>query len=114
MMKSDQVDVVKVVTIFVMSVSLPIFADGPVDQGERLFNQNCVFCHQQDAIGTPGLAPSLTNPELLEISSDKFLMSTIRDGRKAHLCLLTLTLVVKASCLFLPICEAIIEKQIER
>jgi len=54
MMKSDQVDVVKVVTIFVMSVSLPIFADGPVDQGERLFNQNCVFCHQQDAIGTPG------------------------------------------------------------
>jgi len=81
-MKSDQVDVVKVVTIFVMSVSLPIFADGPVDQGERLFNQNCVFCHQQDAIGTPGLAPSLTNPELLEISSDKFLMSTIRDGRK--------------------------------
>ena len=49
--------------------------------GETLYNQNCVFCHQPDAIGKPGLAPSLTNPELLAISSDKYLMSTIRDGR---------------------------------
>jgi len=82
MMKSDPVDIVKVVTIFILSVSSPILADGQVDQGERLFYQNCVFCHQPDAIGKPGLAPSLTNPELLEISSDKYLMSTIRDGRK--------------------------------
>ena len=52
-----------------------------VKTGETLYNQNCVFCHQPDAIGKPGLAPSLTNPELLAISSDKFLMSTIRDGR---------------------------------
>ena len=33
-------------------------------------------------IGVPGLAPSLTNQELLSISSDKFFMSTIRDGRE--------------------------------
>lgn len=52
-----------------------------ISQGETLFNQNCVFCHQADAIGKPGLAPSLTNPELLEISSDRYLMATIRDGR---------------------------------
>lgn len=52
-----------------------------IEMGETLYNQNCVFCHQPDAIGKPGLAPSLTNPELLAISSDKFLMSTIRDGR---------------------------------
>lgn len=50
-------------------------------EGERLYNQNCIFCHQADAIGKPGFAPSLTNPEFLEISSDKFLLSTIRDGR---------------------------------
>ena len=50
--------------------------------GETLFNQNCVFCHQRDAIGKPGLAPSLTNPELLEIATDKYLMATIRDGRR--------------------------------
>lgn len=53
-----------------------------IKDGEALFNQNCVFCHQSDAIGKPGLAPSLTNPELLSIASDKFLMSTIRDGRQ--------------------------------
>ena len=50
-------------------------------EGERLYNQNCIFCHQADAIGKPGFAPSLTNPEFLAISSDKFLLSTVRDGR---------------------------------
>ncbi|MFQ5618517.1 MAG: c-type cytochrome [Rhodospirillales bacterium] len=53
-----------------------------IKKGEALFNENCVVCHQADAIGKPGVAPSLTNPELLSISSDKFFMSTIRDGRE--------------------------------
>jgi len=52
-----------------------------IKQGELLYNQNCAACHQPDAIGKPGLAPSLTNPELLSIASDKFFESTIRDGR---------------------------------
>jgi len=50
--------------------------------GEEQFNENCVVCHQEDAIGEPGVAPSLTNPELLRNSSDKFFMGTIRDGRE--------------------------------
>lgn len=50
-------------------------------KGKNLYNQNCVFCHQKDAIGKPGFAPSLTNKEFLSIASNKFLMSTIRDGR---------------------------------
>jgi mono/diheme cytochrome c family protein len=50
--------------------------------GEEQFNENCSVCHQADAIGEPGVAPSLINPELLSISSDKFLMGTIRDGRE--------------------------------
>jgi len=50
-------------------------------EGKNLFTQNCVFCHQPDAIGKPGFAPSLSNKELMSISSDKFLLSTIRDGR---------------------------------
>ncbi len=50
--------------------------------GEEQFNENCSVCHQADAIGEPGVAPSLTNPELLSVSSDKFLMGTIRDGRE--------------------------------
>lgn len=49
--------------------------------GEQLYNQNCVFCHQADAIGKPGLAPSLTNEELLATASDEFFLATIRDGR---------------------------------
>ena len=51
-------------------------------QGKDLFNQNCVVCHQADAIGSPGVAPSLTNPELLSVASDKFYEATIRDGRE--------------------------------
>ena len=50
-------------------------------QGKVVYEQNCVFCHQADAIGKPGFAPSLTNQEFLSVASDKFLMSTIRDGR---------------------------------
>lgn len=50
--------------------------------GQGLFKENCEICHQSDAIGKPGVAPSLTNPELLSISSDKFLAGTIRDGRE--------------------------------
>jgi len=52
-----------------------------VKKGEELYNQNCSVCHQPDAIGKTGFAPSLANPEFLSIASDKFLMSTIRDGR---------------------------------
>ena len=50
--------------------------------GKALFEENCEACHQADAIGAPGIAPSLTNPELLAIASDKFFESTIRDGRE--------------------------------
>ncbi|MCP4989766.1 MAG: c-type cytochrome [Colwellia sp.] len=53
-----------------------------VEDGKIYYNQNCVFCHQEDAIGKPGFAPSLSNPELLAISSDKYLAATIRDGRQ--------------------------------
>ena len=74
--------------IFSLSVLIPLFlspvrADDAdqVAKGKELFEQNCMVCHQEDAIGKPGFAPSLTNKELLSISSDKFLLSTIRDGR---------------------------------
>ncbi|HJM61965.1 MAG TPA: c-type cytochrome [Alphaproteobacteria bacterium] len=50
--------------------------------GEALFLENCEMCHQADAIGDPGVAPSLTNPELLSIASDTFFEGTIRDGRE--------------------------------
>ncbi len=49
--------------------------------GKAVYEQNCIFCHQADAIGKAGFAPSLTNQEFLQATSDKFLMATIRDGR---------------------------------
>ncbi len=50
--------------------------------GSQLYAQNCIFCHQADAIGKPGFAPSLSNPEFLSTASDKLILSTIRDGRQ--------------------------------
>ena len=50
-------------------------------EGKQVYEQNCIYCHQADAIGKAGFAPSLTNKELLSLGSDKFFMSTIRDGR---------------------------------
>ena len=52
-----------------------------VELGKKLYAQNCSVCHQADAIGIPGFAPSLANAEFLSVASDKFLLSTIRAGR---------------------------------
>lgn len=64
-------------------LSQPAFAaaSASADEAKRLYDQNCAVCHQEDAIGKPGFAPSLTNKEFLSIASDKFIASTIRDGR---------------------------------
>ncbi len=50
-------------------------------KGEEIYNQNCIFCHQEDAIGKPGTAPSLTNKEFLSIAPVDFLFETISEGR---------------------------------
>ena len=52
-----------------------------IANGKKVYRQSCAYCHQADAIGKPGLAPSLSNKEFLSIASDKFLIGTIRDGR---------------------------------
>jgi len=68
-----------------LGFSIPSFAqtasEDVLDAGAALFEENCSICHQEDAIGEPGVAPSLTNPEFLSIASDKFIAGTIRDGR---------------------------------
>lgn len=51
------------------------------DNGELLYERNCKFCHQKDAIGKPGVAPSLTNKELLSVASNRYLVNTILEGR---------------------------------
>jgi cytochrome c oxidase cbb3-type subunit 3 len=69
--------------LLVSVLSSPVLAadDAAIAEGKLLFEQSCKVCHQADAIGKPGFAPSLTNKEFLSISSDEFLESTIRDGR---------------------------------
>jgi len=58
------------------------FDQNLVKLGKKQYQQNCVFCHQADAIGKPGVAPSLTNKEFLSIASYQFLYATIEQGRK--------------------------------
>ncbi|MBF0446260.1 MAG: c-type cytochrome [Magnetococcales bacterium] len=52
-----------------------------VQKGKAVFVENCVACHQADAIGQPGVAPSLSNPEFLSMASSEFLTKTIASGR---------------------------------
>lgn len=71
-----------VVGLALLAISpLGVAASSAIKEGKQLFDMNCMACHQADAIGKPGFAPSLTNKELLSTASDKFFMSTIRDGR---------------------------------
>jgi len=69
--------------LIVSALSSPALAadDAANAEGKLLFVQTCQVCHQADAIGKPGFAPSLTNKEFLSISSDAFIEATIRDGR---------------------------------
>jgi len=59
----------------------PVVDQALAFKGEEIYNQNCVFCHQEDAIGKPGIAPSLTNKEFLSIAPVDFLYDTIAEGR---------------------------------
>ncbi len=59
----------------------PVIDSSLAAVGKDLYEQNCVFCHQADAIGKPGFAPSLTNKEFLSVASVSFIFGTIRDGR---------------------------------
>ena len=72
-----------VVGLLALTISSWLYAadDAMIKKGNELYHQNCVFCHQEDAIGKPGFAPSLSNPEFLSIATDKFILGTIRDGR---------------------------------
>jgi cbb3-type cytochrome c oxidase subunit III len=74
--------IVVLLTLLVSPLSaLTAAEDGQIAIGKDLYNKNCVFCHQADAIGKVGFAPSLTNAEFLANASNKFILGTIRDGR---------------------------------
>jgi len=81
-MKKYQRYIYPVIALCALTVTEAFAADkAEIELGKTLYNQNCIFCHQADAIGKPGFAPSLSNAEFLSVASDKFLLSTMRDGR---------------------------------
>ncbi len=84
-MVNPKITVNMLIVLFVLLISptgMVLASDAEIiKEGELLYNQNCGICHQADAIGKAGFAPSLTNKELLSVASDKFFESTIRDGR---------------------------------
>jgi len=68
--------------LFLLASNPALSADeSTIQQGANIYAQNCIFCHQADAIGKPGFAPSLSNAEFLSVASDKFILGTMRDGR---------------------------------
>lgn len=93
----------KIISFALLAISPLVLADSArISEGKQLFDMNCMACHQADAIGKVGFAPSLTNKELLSVASDKFFMSTIRDGREGtgmppfgHLGKKNITLIVE-------------------
>ena len=70
-----------IIFLWFANVTLCLADESVIQTGEKLYQQNCMICHQADAIGKPGMAPSLTNKELLANASDKFFKETILDGR---------------------------------
>jgi mono/diheme cytochrome c family protein len=72
---------VGIICLWVASTAVCLSDETDIKAGEDLYNQNCLICHQADAIGKPGMAPSLTNKELLATASDEFFIKTIQNGR---------------------------------
>ena len=64
-----------------LTTSVSAASNTMVKKGKQLYEENCTFCHQKNGGGQVGLAPSVTNKELLSTATDKYLINTIRDGR---------------------------------
>jgi len=62
--------------LVMLMLTQPLFAADIPAQGKKLFQTNCLGCHQSG-----GSAPLLTNADFLNIASDAFLFDTIQHGR---------------------------------
>jgi cbb3-type cytochrome c oxidase subunit III len=58
----------------------PRWVRGNVDEGQRLYQANCAACHGAQGEGREG--PQLHNQVLLKNASDRYLVETVRRGRR--------------------------------
>jgi mono/diheme cytochrome c family protein len=67
----------------ISKVSEPVVAKKSADpeRGAMHFTANCMACHQEGGTGKVGFAPSIRNRDFLAISSDEFIIDTVRKGR---------------------------------
>ncbi|PCJ18567.1 MAG: hypothetical protein COB02_10535 [Candidatus Cloacimonadota bacterium] len=56
-------------------------AASAVDKGKTAYMMNCSPCHQADALGKVGFAPSIGSRDFLAIADDKFIKTTVLKGR---------------------------------
>lgn len=52
-----------------------------IAEGARLYNANCMACHQPEGKGKVGFAPYIRNPHFLAVTSDDYLRKSILHGR---------------------------------
>ncbi|KUJ87077.1 MAG: Cytochrome c, class I [Halomonas sp. 54_146] len=72
---------------FVMCLFLTASPPG-LAAGDELFQQSCGGCHGAGALGVPGLAPSLKNPDLwgsLEEDALRYLVGVVTSGMSGKL-----------------------------
>jgi cytochrome c553 len=67
--------------LLLLAIVLPVLAEENNQEGQALFEANCMACHQKEGAGLAGLAPSIGNRDFLAIASDKFIERVVLEGR---------------------------------
>ncbi|MCO4781540.1 MAG: c-type cytochrome [Candidatus Cloacimonetes bacterium] len=62
-------------------MGLNIHAQSIVEKGKTAYMMNCSPCHQADALGKVGFAPSIGSRDFLAIADDQMIKNTVLKGR---------------------------------
>jgi len=60
-------------------------APPPAEVGERIYNGNCVPCHQQSGVGIPGVYPSLAGSPVVQGDPEELALWVIKGQRPASM-----------------------------
>jgi mono/diheme cytochrome c family protein len=67
------------ITLFLLLLSGTTTVYGGIEQGQSVYEQNCLACHMYDRRGVPGMAPSLVRSPWV-IGSDEVLVGYLLTG----------------------------------